>query len=436
MVGRSLPIPASVPPAELVGTTDDAVASADMPDLPVIDLLDPATFANGHPHDAYSWLRANDPVHHHKEVEGAGFWAVTRYADIREVGRHPDRFSSSPTIMIPDSELELGDHTMMLMMDPPVHGSYRRLVIPDFVPKAVAAMKPRIAGLATQIVDAIAEQGSCDLVDDVAGEMPSYVVAELLGLPLGDGRELYKLTEAIHAAPQSQPEGAGMAAVVEMFRYAGEVFNDRRAKPREDLSTRLAHATAHNRPFDEIDFGLMFLLLVDAGGDTTRNLVAGGMDALFSHRDELSRLRANVDELLPTAIEELLRWVSPVTYMRRTATSDTMLAGQQIQAGDKVVMYYGSANRDKAAFADPFRFDVGRTPNEHVAFGSGGPHFCLGAHLARAEASALFRELFMRLPDLEPAGSTEWLTSTFISGPKHLPVTFTPYGRTRARSHL
>ena len=224
-----------------------------------------------------------------------------------------------------------------------------------------------------------------------------------------------------------------MAAVIEMFRYSGEVFNDRRAKPREDLSTRLAHATAHDRPFDEVDFGLMFMLLVDAGGDTTRNLVAGGMDALFAHPNELSRLRSNVDGLLPTAVEELLRWVSPVTYMRRTATADTTLAGQQIRSGDKVVMYYGSANRDETVFAEPYRFDIGRTPNEHVAFGSGGPHFCLGAHLARAEASALFQELFARLPDLEPAGPTEWLPSTFISGPKHLPVTFTPHA-TRSSS--
>jgi cytochrome P450 len=390
------------------------------------DLLDPLTFAAGHPVGLYRYLRAHDPVHRHPEPDGPGFWALTRYADIRAVGRDPQRFSSSPTIMIPDSRMELGDHQMMLMMDPPRHGGHRRLLIPDFVPRAVTALLPRIAELATRIVDAVCERGECDLVEDLAGEMPSFVVAELLGLPLDDGRRLYRLTETIHAAPSSVPEGAGADAVMAMFQYAQGVWDDRRRHPREDLSTRLAHAVVDGRPFDPVDFGLMFLLLVDAGGDTTRNLVAGGYDALFSHPGEYARLRSAPDELMPTAMEELLRWVSPVTYMRRTATVDTVIGGREIAAGDKVVMYYGSANRDETVFEEPDRFDLGRTPNEHIAFGGGGPHFCLGAHLARAEAGALLRELLVRLPDLEPAGPTTWLPSTFISGPQHLPVRFTP----------
>jgi cytochrome P450 len=393
---------------------------------PTIDLLDPATFAHGHPHDQYRWLRENDPVHRHAEAEGPGFWAVMRHADVREVGRHPAVFSSSPTIMISDEGgLSLGDHQMMLMMDPPRHGAFRRMMIPDFVPKAVAEMRHRVQSLATRIIDAICEQGECDLVEDVAGEMPSFVVADLLGLPLDDGRELYKLTETIHAAPQSVPEGAGLAAVMQMFAYANAVFQDRRANPKEDLSTRLVHAEVEGRAFDEIDFGLMFLLLVDAGGDTTRNLVAGGMDALFQHPEQLARLQSDLDGMLPTAMEELLRWVSPVTYMRRTAVVDAVLGGQEVKAGDKVVLYYGSANRDEAVFTDPDRLDLTRTPNDHVAFGGGGPHFCLGAHLARIEVDALLRELLTRLPDIAPAGGTEWLASTFISGPKHLPVRYT-----------
>ncbi len=306
-----------------------------------IDLLDPATFAAGHPHDLYRHLREHDPVHFHEEPGGRGFWVLTRYADIRTVGRDPQRFSSSPTIMIGDSVSADPDHQMMLMMDPPKHGGHRRLLIPDFVPRAVHEMLPRIAELATRIVDAVCERGECDLVEDLAGEMPSFVVAELLGLPLDDGRELYRLTETIHAAPSSVPEGAGAAAVMSMFQYAGGVWEDRRRTPRDDLSTRLAHAVVDGRPFDPIDFGLMFLLLVDAGGDTTRNLVAGGYDALFAHPDQYDRFRADVDGLMPTAMEELLRWVSPVTYMRRTATVDTSIGGQAIAAGDKVVMYYG-----------------------------------------------------------------------------------------------
>jgi cytochrome P450 len=400
---------------------------------PAIALLDPASFADGHPHDQYAWLREHDPVHRHPEADGPGFWALTRHADVRYVGRHPQLFSSMPTIMVPDPGP--GDQMnarMMLTMDPPLHGEYRHLVIPSFLPKAVAAMKPRIAELATTIIDAVCERGECDLVEDVAGEMPSFVVAELLGLPLDDGRRLYALTETIHAAPESVPEGAGLAAVMEMFTYAAGVRNARLEHPTDDLASKLAHAEVDGRPFDELDFGMMFLLLVDAGGDTTRNLLAGGMDALFQHPDQLAALKADLDGLLPTAMEELLRWISPVTYMRRTATQDTEIGGQPIAAGDKVVMYYGAANRDPAVFADPDVLDLRRTPNDHVAFGGGGPHFCLGAHLARIEVDAVLRELLTRLPDLEPTGRTEWLPSVFISGPKHLPVRFTPGARRSA----
>jgi cytochrome P450 len=327
--------------------------------------------------------------------------------------------------MIPDGvALDAGDHTMMLTMDPPRHTAYRRLVAPDFIPRAARAMRPRIEELARRIVDGVVERGhGCDLVTDVAGLMPSYVIAEMLGIPHEDGVALYELTEAIHAAPESQEPGAALGAVLEMFNYAREVWEQRRAAPGDDLATTIAFASVDGEKLDLIDFNLFFLLLVDAGGDTTRNLVAGGMDALFSHPDQRAWLAADLDGRLAPATEELLRWVSPVVYMRRTATHDTTVAGTRIAAGDKVVMYYGSANRDPEAFgATADTLDLGRTPNEHVAFGGGGPHFCLGAHIARVEIAALLRELLTRLPDMEPAGPTEWLPSTFISGPKHLPV--------------
>jgi cytochrome P450 len=395
---------------------------------PSIDLLSPASFAHGQPHDQYHWLRANDPVHRHAEPEGPGFWAVTRYDDVRAVGRDTATFSSQPTIMIPDEAgtLDVGDHGMMLTMDPPRHTAYRRLASPDFIPRAARALRPRIEELARIIVDGMAARGECDLVEDVAGLMPSYVIAEMLGIPHQDGVELYKLTEAIHAAPESQAPGAGMGAVLQMFNYAHQVYEEKRANPVDDLSSRLIAGEIDGQPLDGIDFNLFFLLLVDAGGDTTRNLVAGGMQTLFEHPDERQRLQRDLDGLLHPAIEEMLRWVSPVIYMRRTATHDTELGGRAIAAGDKVVMYYGAANRDEAAFAEPDRFDVGRRPNEHVAFGGGGAHFCLGAHIARIEIEAMLREILIRLPDIEPTGPAEWLPSTFISGPKHLPVRFTP----------
>jgi cytochrome P450 len=388
--------------------------------------LNPASFAQGQPHEQFRWLREHAPVFRHPEPDGPGFWAVTRYEGVRAVGRDPGVFSSVPTTMIPDPPdgLGFGDRQMMLMSDPPRHTALRRSINRQFTPRAAERLRLRVRDLAHRIVDAVVERGECDFVTDVAGEMPSFVIADLLGLPLDDGRRLYHLTEVIHAAPESQPEGAALGAVLEMFNYAHDVAVEKRRQPREDLASLLLASEVDGQPLDDIDFNLFFILLVDAGGDTTRNLVGGGMVALFDHPDERRRLEADPGAMLPTAIEEMLRWVSPVIYMRRTATRDVEMDGARIEAGDKVVMYYGSANRDERAFDDPDRFDITRQPNEHVAFGGGGPHFCLGAHLARIEIQELLSEVFARMPDLEPAGPVEWLPSNFISGPKHLPVCF------------
>jgi cytochrome P450 len=387
----------------------------------VIDLLSPSSYAHGHPADQYAWLRDNDPVHWHEEPAGPGFWAVTRHEDIKAVGRNAALFSSCPTIMIDDTgATDLSDH-MMLTMDPPRHTQYRKLVSPRFLRSAAGRMRPGIERLAAEIVDGVAHQTEFDLVEDVAGLLPSYVIAEMLGIPRQDGVKLYRLTETLHADRASQPEGAGLAAFLEMFNYANGVWNQQRAHPGDDLASALVTAEVDGQRLDEIDFNLFFLLLIDAGGDTTRNLVAGGMDALFSRPDERARLTADPG-LLPTAIEEMLRWTSPVIYMRRTATADTELGGRRIEAGQKVVMYYGAANRDPSAFDEPERFDITRMPNDHLAFGGGGPHFCLGSHIARVEIDAMFRQILARLPDLQKIGETEWLPSTFISGPKHVRV--------------
>ncbi|MGI9596065.1 MAG: cytochrome P450 [Acidimicrobiales bacterium] len=398
--------------------------------MPDIDLLSVASFAESQPHDQFAWLRDNDPVHRHPEPDGPGFWAVTRYEDVQAVGRDHGRFSSVPTIMIADREDDeaspFGDHVMMLMADPPVHTRMRRLVSRDFTPRASRALRPRIAELATAIVDEVVERGSCDLVTDLAGEMPSFVIADVLGIPLADGRDLYHHTETLHSSAEVVSPEARHAALGEMFAYSQRVYGEKRAAPTDDLASLLANGEVAGEPIDEVDFFLWFMLLVDAGGDTTRNLVGAGFHALFDHPDQLARLRADVDGLLSTAIEELLRWVSPVVYMRRTATVDTTIAGQDIAVGDKVVMYYGAANRDPACVDDPDRLDLGRTPNPHVAFGGGGPHFCLGAHLARIEIEALLREMLTRLDQLEPVGSVEWMGSNFIFGPTTLPVRFRP----------
>lgn len=391
-----------------------------------IDLLSPASFAAGQPHDQFAWLRTHDPVHWHDEPGGRGFWAVTRHADIWAVDRDFQTYSSEPTIMITDpvSEMGFGGHKMMLMMDPPEHTAFRKLIRSEFTEPAARLRRPRIRQLAGQIVDAVMNRGECDFVDQIAGEMPSFVIAELMGLPLEDGRELYKLTEAIHTAPEALPPGAGGAAVMKMFEYGSKVIAEKRARPGDDLASRLLACEVDGRKLEDMEFLLFFLLLVDAGGDTTRNLLSGGLLALMENPEQYAWLMADLDARLPAAREELLRWTSPVIYMRRTATRDAELAGQTIRSGDKVVMYFGSANRDPQVFDRPDQLILSRTDNPQIAFGA-GPHGCLGQHIARIEIDAMLHEVLTRMSDFKLAAPVEWLASNFISGPKAMPIRFT-----------
>ncbi len=392
-----------------------------------IDLLSPSSFAGGQPHTQYDWLRANAPVYWHEEPGGRGFWAVTRYEDIWTVDRDFQTYSSEPTIMIADPLAgmsgALGPYKMMLMMDPPEHAGFRKLIRSEFTLPSARLRADRIAALARQIVDAVADKGECDFVADVAGEMPSYVIAELMGMPLGDGRELYKLTEAIHTAPEAQAPGAGGEAVRKMFEYGSTLIAEKRARPGDDLASKLLACEVDGRKLADPEFLLFFLLLIDAGGDTTRNLLAAGLLALMERPDQLAWLKQDLDGRLAGAQEELLRWTSPVIYMRRTAKRDAELNGANIHAGDKVVMYFGAANRDPARFEHPDTLDVARPPESHLAFGA-GPHVCLGQHIARIEIDAMLREVLGRMTDFELAAEPEWLASNFISGPKAMPLRF------------
>jgi cytochrome P450 len=391
-----------------------------------IDLLSPDSFASGQPHGQYDWLRANRPVAWHEEPNGKGFWAVTRHADVWAVDRDFQTYSSEPTIMINDPLAEAGSfgpHKMMLMMDPPEHTGFRKLIRSEFTEPAARLRGERIHQLARQIVDAVIDKGECDFVNQVAGEMPSFVIAELMGLPLEDGRELYKLTEIIHTAPEALPPGAGGQAVLKMFEYGSTVIAEKRARPGDDLASKLLACEVDGRRLEDMEFLLFFLLLVDAGGDTTRNLLSGGLLALMENPAQYAWLMADLDARLPSAREELLRWTSPVIYMRRTARHDAELAGQQIRAGDKVVMYFGAANRDPAVFDQPDLLDLSRAENPHIAFGT-GPHGCLGQHIARIEIDAMLREVLTRTKDFELAAPVEWLPSNFISGPKTMPLRF------------
>jgi cytochrome P450 len=265
-------------------------------------------------------------------------------------------------------------------------------------------------------------------VTDVAGELPSYVIAEMMGIPLDDGRELYRLTERMHTTtPSEEARASSRAAVGEMLSYSAGLRSRKRAEPRSDIASALLAAEVDGEKLGDLEFDMFFLLLINAGGDTTRNLVGGGMLALLENPVEHARLRADRG-LLPGAIEEMLRFVSPVIHMRRTASADTEIAGTPVRAGDKVVLWYGSANRDEDVFPDPDRFDVARSPNEHLAFGGGGVHYCLGANLARVEIRALFEEILDRLGGLELSGPVERLPSVFINGPRHMPVRSHPSG--------
>lgn len=392
-----------------------------------IDLLSPERFVGGQPHEQFHWLREHDPVHWHAEPGGPGFWAVTRYEDVRAVDRDFQTYSSEPTIMIADPSPEagtaFGPYKMMLMMDPPEHTAFRKLIRSEFTQPAAHLREGRIQELARQIVDAVVDKGEVDFVADVAGEMPSFVIAELMGLPLDDGRKLYELTETIHTAPEALPPGAGAAAVGKMFEYGMGVLTEKRARPGEDLASKIIHAEVDGRRLEDPEFLLFFLLLVDAGGDTTRNLLSGGLLALMQNPEHFTWLMQDLDSRLPAAREELLRYTSPVIYMRRTAKRDAELGGKQIREGDKVVMYFGSANRDAAKFEMPDALALARPENEHIAFGT-GPHGCLGQHLARIEIDAMFKEVLTRMKDFELAAEPEWLASNFISGPKAMPLRF------------
>jgi cytochrome P450 len=361
----------------------------------------------------------------HPEREGPGFWLLTRHADVVAVSRDHETFSSwLGGVMTPDFDpAGLAQNRLMLLnMDPPAHTKLRNLVNRGFTPRRVARLEPRIRALAEGIVGAVGPAGRCDFVTQVAGELPSALIAELMGIPIADGRRLYELTERMHTA--GDPAGS-QAAAAEMLGYAAALRSAKRSAPADDIASALLAAEIDGERLSDFEFDLFFLLLINAGGDTTRNLVAGGMLALMEHPAELAALRAD-RTLLPSGIEELLRWCTPVVQFRRTATRDTEVGGQKIREGEKVVLFYASGNRDASVFRDPFRFDVRRDPNPHVGFGGPGPHFCLGAHLARREITVMFREIFRRIPDLEVVGEPDRLQSNFIHGLKHMHCRFRP----------
>jgi len=396
-----------------------------------VDLVNRDTYVKGVPHEMFEVLRREAPVFWHDEEDGRGFWAVTRYEDVVAVNRDNELYSSSrgsALIMDQPEDMLAQQRLMMLNMDPPMHTRYRLLVNKGFTPRTVGRLEERIRELTNEIVDKVSEKGSCDFVVDIAAELPLQVIAEVMGVPMEDRHKVFDWSNRMIGAEDPEyavaPEAA-MEASMELYAYANRLAAEKRANPSDDIISVLLQAEVDSERLSELEFDLFFLLLSVAGNETTRNLIAHGMLALIEHPDQRDKLLRD-PSLLAGAVEEMLRFGTPVMHFRRTASRPTEIAGQSIAEGDKVVIWYISANRDETVFPDPHRFDVERSPNEHVAFGGGGPHFCLGANLARLEIRAMFEEVLRRLPDMELAGPAERLRSNFINGIKHMPVTFTP----------
>jgi cytochrome P450 len=385
-------------------------------------------------------MRRHSPIRRF-ELDGYDpFWAITRYADIARVSRQPRLFLNAPRLVFasrrfPQRRAEEIVRSL-LNMDPPEHGRYRGLVNRRFTPHALSFLRSHVEALSAQIVggvaeraiDAIAGVGECDFVTDVAARLPLAVILELLGVPREDWDSVFEWTN--QAIAPGEPEYRRGATALEtadrarlsLFEYFERYLAERRREPRDDLVSVLAQSRLDGEPLVDFDILSYCFLLAVAGNETTRNATSGGLLALVENPREQDRLRAD-PELLPSAVEEVLRWTSPVIHFCRTAAVDSVVGGQTIRKDDLLVLFYPSANRDEEVFADPFRFDVGRSPNEHLAFGI-GEHFCLGANLARLELKAIFAEILRRLDRIELAGPVERVRSAFVGGIKRMPIRF------------
>jgi cholest-4-en-3-one 26-monooxygenase len=404
--------------------------------LDEIDLLDPVRFEQSVPHDWFTYLRHNAPIYRHREPDnGPGFWVITGYDDVVQVNRDGQTFSSEQSrggVVALEDIAAAADITaqgrMMLTMDAPDHTRYRSLVNRGFTPRMINMLSAHIREMVDRILEQALQKRECDFVVDVASELPLQVIAEMLGVPFEDRHKLFEWSNRMIGS--KDPEYAVsqelvQQAAIEMYMYSNELAKQRREDPRDDIVTTLLKADANGDSLSEMDFNVFFLLLAVAGNETTRNALSHGVHALIDHPEQYRKLRENPG-LMASATEEILRWASPVMYFRRNVIKDTEVRGQPIKAGDKVAIWYISANRDEDVFDKPFTFDITRSPNEHVAFGGGGPHFCLGASLARMEISILVEELVKRASKIEQIGEVKRLRSNFINGIKHLPVRLTP----------
>jgi cytochrome P450 len=419
---------------------------------PPVDLAHFSAFTSGQPYPAFKEMREKAPICWCKETPelGGGFWALTRYDDVKHVSLHPEIFSSQKGGILmgygkPEMRhpvLHRASLDQMINMDQPIHFELRREHLPFFTPKYVADLKVKVEHKVTELLDSIATMGKCDLVERISAELPLYTLSEILGIPEADRPKLVRWMHFLEIAGYVVAEkntgsvdpnffGEFLANVQEMFDYGRAMLIDRRKNPREDLLTALARAKVQGDLLPDEFLDGSWLLIVFAGNDTTRNSISGTMKLLTEFQAEKAKAQANLD-LLPNMVHEAIRMVSPVIYMRRTATQDTELRGQKIAEGEKVIMYYSAANRDPEIFADPERFDVMRAnAKDHVAFGF-GPHVCLGQRVANMQLEAVYRQILTRFPDMRWTGAIDIAPNNFVHAIRKLEVEFTPERRKAA----
>jgi cholest-4-en-3-one 26-monooxygenase len=396
-------------------------------DLSHIDLTDASVWEQAAPHGWFDQIRTEAPVHWHEESDGPGFWAITRYDDVRRVSSDPLEFSSAvagPNRLMDEGGIEKV-RMIIIGMDPPEHHDFRGIVAKAFTPKMINQLEEALLAETKKVVGGLRGRNSCEFVADVAARIPMWAISELMGVPEGDRQRLYELSHAL--IDDQDPEVAptpetSTNSLLEIFSYATDLAAKERANPTGSLTSMLLEAEVDGRKLSDMEYTLFFMFLIVAGNETTRTAGSHGLHTLIQHPEAMARLAAD-PSLIPGAIEEILRWEPPIHHFRRTATVNTMIGDQAIAKGDKVIMWYAASNRDPAVFTDPHTFQIDRSPNRQQSFGI-GEHFCLGANLARLSLRLLFTELLATIDNVQLASPPRRLHSNLINGVKEMQITY------------
>ncbi|MCU0667914.1 MAG: cytochrome P450 [Myxococcota bacterium] len=406
-------------------------------DRPDFHLIHPDHYAaHGYPHDVWKRLRREDPVHWFDRTQGRPFWAITKHADIVTIGKRPDLFLNGPRLVLShEPELPNVFPPTLIQLDPPKHGLYRQMISKRFTPRYLQRMHGDIERIGKQIVDELLDKsgsdryGECDFVSEVSAPLPIAVIAWMLGVPESDWRLLFDWTNRTIGAGDPEyreagktPQETAMAAMTETFAYFAKLIEEKRKKPADDLVTLFANLKIDGQPLPEIDVLTFCLIIVIAGNETTRNGTTGGMLAFIEHQDQMRKLQRD-PSLLESAVEEVVRWTSPIIHFARTATQDFPLRDKVIKEGDGMALFYPSANRDEEIFPDGDVFRIDRKPNHHLGFGV-GEHFCLGSHVARLELAIAYKHLLPRIEEIEISGEVVRLASSLVGGVKRLPIRY------------